>query len=150
MLNLQKYTFVKYFFIDTVFHWSVWSLPSERSKLMDVSMWRNVFKDETVAVVSVEDLPGLCLPYCRMRFALKLMMCASLGVFHAVLIALQRGLGYLMVAGRNVFGPKCQHDHLPPNKIGNSSRGGMQRFTGCLSMWGVHLGKYSVVEIHFH
>lgn len=78
-------------------------------------MKKNVFKYETVAVVSDEGAPGLCLPYCR--FALMLMMCASPWVSYPVLIALRWGFGYLMAAGHNVFGPVCQRDHLPPNKI---------------------------------
>lgn len=77
-----------------------------------------------IAVVREEALLCLCLPSCRMGFAWKLMMCASPWMSHAVLIALQWGLGYLMAADNNVFGPVCQRDHLPPNKIWKTGAGG--------------------------
>lgn len=103
-------------------------------KQTETSLW-NVLKYEAIVVVDKEGLPGLCFRSRWLRFAWKLIMCASPRVSHAILIALQRGLGHLMAAGHNVFGPVCQRDHLPPNKMWKTSGG---KCTGSLSMWEDH------------
>lgn len=83
--------------------WSDWNWFGEQIRLRHPREGM-FFKYEPVAMVSQQGTAGLCSPSRCMRFAQKLMMCASPCVSHAVLIALQGGdWTNLTAAGLNVF-----------------------------------------------